>query len=381
MSKSDIRREANSNAIMLFKLMTDNEGDNEENLEKPVFMATFDALWFYRNKSRDTRKRIQGGDICGKEEGGGQMEGASTRGGVLGRQWFSRRMSTIAVRFGEGLTQDKMIWWKALSQLVLSKFLIYSPPVIECHDFSLEFLDNPAIVALVTFKWETIGFVYWFLRFFCQCIYYTLIVTAALGQVYSPTPSKLCGVFVAIIIIGLAFIFLEILQAIPDVKRYIISYYNFVDAFAFIIPPVASAMQLYYIHTQDTTGNNRVLSFSILVLELRISRSVCKYVTIIQRAVCEIFVFLVIVAGCLMAFTITILHMLRSCPYEGCIRDETKYPSHFLGGLSTTAFFLGGRFDAVSDELDANVSKDWAFHMVMFTFLISASILMMNVLI
>ncbi|KAK3831083.1 MAG: hypothetical protein J3R72DRAFT_248352 [Linnemannia gamsii] len=150
---------------------------------------------------------------------------------------------------------------------------------------------------------------------------------------------------------------------------------------------LASAMQLHFIHTQDTNGNNRALSFSILVifihilLELRISKSVCKYVSIIQRAVSEIYVFLVILAGCIMAFTITILHMLRSCTYEGCTRDDTIYPSHFLGGLSATVFFLGGRFEAVSNELNANLSKDWAFQLVMFTFLISVSILMMNVLI
>ncbi|KAG0264912.1 hypothetical protein BGZ95_003468 [Linnemannia exigua] len=184
----DIRQEPSWNSIMKFKLKTDRDGDNEDNLEKPLFMATFDALWFHRN--RGIRKRIHGGDAYGKGD-------------------------------GEDLTQDKMTWWEILSQLVLSKFLIYSPPVIECHDLSLEFLDNPAIIALVTFKWETIGFVYWSLRFFCQCIYYILVVTAALAQVYSPTPSKLYGVFVAIIIIGLAFIFLEILQAIPDFKRYI----------------------------------------------------------------------------------------------------------------------------------------------------------------
>ncbi|KAK3831085.1 MAG: hypothetical protein J3R72DRAFT_248371 [Linnemannia gamsii] len=379
MSRSDIRREANSNPIMQFKFKTDTDGDNEDNLEKPVFMATFDALWFYRNRDEDSKKQVQGGDAYGKGDCGGE------KGSVGDRQRLSRLMSTFA--FSEGLAQDKTTWWKALYPLVLGKFLTYSPPVIECHDFSLEFLDNPAIVALVTFKWETIGFVYWFQRFFCQCIYYILVVAATLAQVYHPEPSKLYGIFVTIIVIGVAFVYLEILQAIRDVRRHVTSPYNLVDAFAFILPPVASAMQLHFIRTQDTTGNNRALSFSVLVifihivLELRISRSVCKYVSIIQRAVSEIYVFLVIVAGCIMAFNITILHMLRSCPYEGCTRDITKYPIHFLGGLSTTVFFLSGRFDAVSDELDASKSKDWAFQLVMFTFLISASILMMNVLI
>ncbi|KAG0268887.1 hypothetical protein BGZ95_002271 [Linnemannia exigua] len=413
-SESDIRRKANLNPIMHLKLTVDDGGKNEDNLEKPVYMATFDAIW----RISDARKRIQGVDGWDKGHGGGEKGGASgkegaigegatgkegatgnedttgkegasgnedasVKGSVSGRQWLLHRMITnffgrVFVK-DEATSQEKTNWWKVVAQFL-------SPQVI-CYDFSLEFLDNPAIDALVTFKWETIGFMYWFVRFFCQCIYYILVVTAALAQVYSPTPSKLYGVFVAIIIIGVAFVFLEILQAIPEFKRYFTSHYIFMDLLTFTLPPIASAMQLHFIHTQDTTGNNRALSFSILVifvhmlLELRISRSVCKYVTIIQQAVSEIFVFLVIGVGCILTFTITILHVLESCPYEGCTRDETRYPINFLGGLSTTTFFLGGRFEAVSNDLDANVSKDWAFHLVMFIFLISTSILMMNVLI
>ncbi|KAG0361706.1 hypothetical protein BGX24_005300 [Mortierella sp. AD032] len=213
MSGSGIRRDASSSPIMQFKFKTDIAGDNEENFDKSMFMATFDALWFYRNRVRDARKRIQGGDACGKGDDEGE------KGSVCDRHQLSRHMSTFA--FSEGLALGKTIWWKALSPLVLSKFLIHSPPVIECHDFSLEVLDNPAIVALVTFKWETIGFVYWFQRFFCQCIYYILVVTATLAQVYIPEPSKYYGVFVTIIVIGVAFVYLEILQAIRDVRRHV----------------------------------------------------------------------------------------------------------------------------------------------------------------
>ncbi|KAK3841446.1 MAG: hypothetical protein J3R72DRAFT_156311 [Linnemannia gamsii] len=215
----DIRRDASSNSIMQFKYkMNKSVEDIEEDIEIPVFMATFDALWFYRDREEDSRKQIQGGYACGKGEGGGLMKGVSKKGSVGGRQLLSRRMSTNA--FGEGLTQDKSIWWRVLSPLVLGKLLFYPPPIIECYDFSLEFLDNPAIAALVTFKWETIGFAYWFPRFFFQFIYYVLIVTAALAQVYSSQPSKLFGVFVAIITMGCLFIYSEILQMFQGRTRY-----------------------------------------------------------------------------------------------------------------------------------------------------------------
>jgi hypothetical protein len=41
----------------------------------------------------------------------------------------------------------------------------------------------------------------------------------------------------------------------------------------------------------------------------------------------------------------------------------------------------GGRYDPVALELKAEVNVDWAFHIAMFIFLFSTTILMLNVLI
>ena len=76
------------------------------------------------------------------------------------------------------------------------------------------------------------------------------------------------------------------------------------------------------------------------LFELRINKSVCKYVTIIQQAVVEIRVFFFILAGGILAFSIAIQHLLRSCPYEGCALPTTELPPTFLGALSATYFFL-----------------------------------------
>lgn len=66
----------------------------------------------------------------------------------------------------------------------------------------------------------------------------------------------------------------------------------------------------------------------------------CKYVTIIQQAVVEIRAFFIIFAGGLLAFAIATLHLLRACPVEGCMREETDFPDNFFGALSATYFFM-----------------------------------------
>ncbi|KAG0365991.1 hypothetical protein BGX24_003885, partial [Mortierella sp. AD032] len=431
MSATKIKRMKQMNSIMQFKYKMDKTvADSEENTEKPVFMASFDALWFYTGKeSMDKKNQANEGGgkgtgkgaVDGREKGGEdksrekiegkrkrrwglKTEGAKKNGGGgaaggEGAGTQGKRSDQLTPPnsfksdiFGEPVEDKKTTWWKVLGYMFLTRLLFQVRPVVECYDFDLEFFDNPAIDALVTYKWDTIGFPYWFVRFFCQLFYYVLVVTAAITQVYNVQPSRLYGVFIAIIAMGIMFVILEILQLLQNWKRYLASHYNFVDIVTFVVPPIASAMQIHFIHKEASSANNRVLSFSVLIvffhmlLELRISRGVCKYVTIIQQAVVEIWVFFGIFAGCIIAFTITLLHLLRSCAYEGCENNGTeynvtKYPRNFFSALSATYFFLGGRFDPVEKEMDASVNEDWAFRLAMFIFLFSTTILMLNVLI
>ncbi|KAF9340197.1 hypothetical protein BGX26_009076, partial [Mortierella sp. AD094] len=80
------------------------------------------------------------------------------------------------------------------------------------------------------------------------------------------------------------------------------------------------------------------------LFELRINKSVCKYVTIIQQAVIEIRVFFFILAGGIVAFTIAMQHLFWSCPYtdgeKTCNQPTTDFPRDFLGALSATYFFM-----------------------------------------
>ncbi|KAF9548030.1 hypothetical protein EC957_007313 [Mortierella hygrophila] len=347
MSELEIKRGTRLESIMQFKYnMETKDSEGGDGSGDPVFMASFDALWY--NKSRDVDR--EEGRISASK---GRRRGRSgSVGGGSDAQLTPHNSMAASDMFGEPLTSKKTTMWKALLQMIQLKLLFRAPPVVECYKFELELFDNPAIAALVSYKWDTIGYPYWFVRFFCQFVYYVLVVTAALTQ-RSCKQSK-TG------------------DGISDVA-------------AFGIPLAASIQQLVLICDHKESSNNRALSFSVLVvflhmlIELRISKGVCKYVTIIQQAVVEIWIFFMIFAGCIVAFTITLLHLRMSCTYEGCTRTETKYPRHFVGALSATYFFLGGRYDPVSGELDS--MEDWPFHLAMFIFLFSTTILMLNVLI
>ncbi|KAF8925459.1 hypothetical protein BGZ58_000784, partial [Dissophora ornata] len=114
------------------------------------------------------------------------------------------------------------------------------------------------------------------------------------------------------------------------------------------------------------------------LFELRISRSVCKYVTIIQEAVYEMRVFFFIFAGGILAFAIATLHLLRSCPYEGCDPPTSAFSGNFIEALFETYFFMGGIWDPVSDDF---AEKEFGFHLMMALFFFFTVILMLNVLI
>ncbi|KAF8928250.1 hypothetical protein BGZ58_009793 [Dissophora ornata] len=96
-------------------------------------------------------------------------------------------------------------WVRALIHIILMKCKFKLVTTVISHDFALESLDNPAIAALIEYKWNTIGYTYWLVRFVPQCIYYLLVLLAVLLQVYSDKQSSLTGVLVTIIIMSMLF--------------------------------------------------------------------------------------------------------------------------------------------------------------------------------
>ncbi|KAI1316196.1 hypothetical protein EDD11_010368, partial [Mortierella claussenii] len=296
--------------IMQLHLSPSKSNPSNDRFTHPVFMASFDALWFYYDTAKD-----KDGDSGQEEEEMDEKGGDAKASG--GEGLISAKTAAAATASAAGAA--KTTWWKSLYYMILIKLYLRSRMYVKCYDFNLDFFDNPAIAALVEYKWNTMGFSYWLARFVPQCAYYLLVVAAALLQVYPANPlaedtyqrylRELTGIFIAIIVMASVFVWLEIIQAFPEWAKYTSSSYNGLDLLAFIVPMAASIDQLVVYKQNDRYGNNRLLSFSVLIVflhmlfELRINQMVCKYVSIIQQAIVEIQVFFVIFAGGVLAFT------------------------------------------------------------------------------
>ncbi|KAF9183782.1 hypothetical protein BGZ50_004071 [Haplosporangium sp. Z 11] len=286
------------------------------------------------------------------------------------------------------LSSVSFSWIRALAALIWYKTKLAPEKDVKCHDFSLEMLNNPAIVALIEYKWNTMGFNYCMLRFLLQICYYLLVLTVVFLQVYGGYHGTLSGAFIAVTVCSVIFLWLELTQIVRSWRRYFSTLYNVVDWFVFGLPLAASINYLFIIpkeYNEDAPkdGNAGFLSFSVLFIflhflfELRINKSVCKFVTIIVRVFIRIRLFFFISIGVILAFTIAMLHLLHSCQYVRC-ENTSKFPSHFYSAIVATFLYMGGRYDSINDELD---SENWAFLTMMMVYFFFTVILMLNVLI
>ncbi|KAF9355058.1 hypothetical protein BGX26_007021 [Mortierella sp. AD094] len=215
---------------------------------------------------------------------------------------------------------NSISWTRTLIYLIMYKFILKGEAVVKCHDFTLEMLDSPAISALIEYKWNTIGRKYWMTRFFFQCCYYLLVLSVILLQVYGNYNKAMYHVFI-------------------------------VDLAAFGLPLVGSTNQLF-IHSNKLSGDTPqdgyalLFSFSVLFMalqflfELRVNSNVCQFATIIISIFGKIRMFFFIMAGSIIAFSIAILHMLRSCQFETCVTPTTDFQSHFYKAVSSTIFII-----------------------------------------
>ncbi|KAG9064361.1 hypothetical protein KI688_003549 [Linnemannia hyalina] len=283
-----------------------------------------------------------------------------------------------------------LTWIKAAVLIMWHKRKLWSTSAIDVHPYAPQALDHPAIAAIVEYKWNKIGYKYWLMRFFFQCLYYVLVLTTVFLQVYNDQGNNMAGLFVAIMAFAGIFLWLELIQLIRDKKGYFSSIYNFVDLVVYGLPLAGCINQLCIIWGNTPPGANpALLSFSVLfvflhfLFELRVNKSVCHFVTIIIQIFVKIKVFFFIFAGGILAFTIAFLHLLRSpaisspsCTGDAC--EHIDYPSNFLRAISATYFFMGGIYDPINPLFNSNRV---AFHLMMMGFLFSAVILMLSVLI
>ncbi|KAG0355117.1 hypothetical protein BG005_005943 [Podila minutissima] len=289
-------------------------------------------------------------------------------------------------RFSEVTT-----WWRALLSAAALKIHPRSPKVVRGHDILPEYLDNPAIIALLEYKWNSYVSSYWLFRFFFQIVYYALILTVSFLQVYSETPSNLSGAFYAIVICSALFLWLEFQQFLKNPKRYLSSPYNYLDVAVYAVPFIVGILHVIEFSQDEVTSDisTRILSFAILIVylhllfELRVIASVCYISTIILSVIYRIKFFFIIFAACIFAFSHSFLHLLHAKTSEQMAEsyeapDHGAYPKDFGYAISATYFFMGGRYDPVGDLFG---SENVGFHLMMIFYFFLTVILMLNVLI
>ncbi|KAF9955238.1 hypothetical protein BGZ70_010304, partial [Mortierella alpina] len=273
--------------------------------DRDIYKTSFDALWHYKDITEFQKKG---------------PAAATGQGAVVMQRVKSTQITT---------------WWKVLFYMFWLKLRLNPHSYVTCHAFPLEFFDNPAIAALVDYKWNTIGYKYWAVRFASQCMYYLLVVSAALLQIYHKNVGRtqMAGVFIAILPVGVIYLWLELLQAIKDFKKYIRCLDNALDIVTYTLPMMASVSSLMALRNNNPVANTSLLSYSVLIvllhmlLELRIYKSVCQYETFIRQSMVEM---------------------------------------------------RGGRFDPVAEELK---KESWTFHLLMMVYFFFTVIIMLNVLI
>ncbi|KAF9215385.1 hypothetical protein BGZ59_001506 [Podila verticillata] len=291
-------------------------------------------------------------------------------------------------------TSVRTNWIKAIFTILSLKFRIKGTNRVEVFELGEELFDNPAISALLEYKWNTFASAYWTFRFVCQCLYYLLVLTVTVLQVYYPTPLNFY-IYIPIVATSLIFLWLEFQQFLRLESHYFMSPYNIVDLVVYTLPLAGGVVGIVQGVLEVETKALRVWSFAILFIyihilfELRVIKSVCKTVTIIFKAVTEIKVFFFIFAASILAFTHTFLHLLWARMGADTFNEETgefeinhhasaDYPRNPLLAFSATYFFIGGRLDPVGDLFS---KTDTWFHIMMIIYFFFTVILMLNVLI
>ncbi|KAK3824675.1 MAG: hypothetical protein J3Q66DRAFT_419306 [Benniella sp.] len=282
-----------------------------------------------------------------------------------------------------------------------------------------DFFDSPVIEASLWFRWNESGLYFWSAHFIVLLVFFILLlaITGRQIEVFKlpsdgspPTDAQIAArylpgwgpVFLVTIAIGLALIVYEFMQLAFSTSKYFLSPFNYVHLAAYAAPVIGcfSSMNAKPGKREDTGVDGGpsqvwVLGFAILlvylniIFELRIIKPLGRAVNIIVNITKKIIWFLLIFAVFLMSFTHALLYVLHTRRYKPCKAGEpddpckgtdypTKYPSDFFEALSTTYFFMSGRYGPVEDSFETGTV---GFRIMMVIFFFFTVILLLNVLI
>ncbi|KAK3824536.1 MAG: hypothetical protein J3Q66DRAFT_435804 [Benniella sp.] len=281
-----------------------------------------------------------------------------------------------------------------------------------------DFFDSPAVAASLRFKWSNSGLYFWSIHFMVVLLFFILVLAITGRQIHvarlptegEPTAAEIADrylpgwqpVLILTIVIGMLLIMYEVMQMVFSTKKYFLSLFNLSDLTAYFAPVIGC-----FIFMNDKpevradTGIDggpsqiSIMAFGILLLylnivfELRIIKPLGRAVNIIINITKKIIWFLIIFAVFLISYTHALLYVLHTRRYRKCDKDApndpckdtdypSKYPIDFFEAMSTTYFFLSGRYDPVEESF---LKGPIGFRLMMMVFFFFTVILLLNVLI
>ncbi|KAF9183474.1 hypothetical protein BGZ51_004015 [Haplosporangium sp. Z 767] len=269
-------------------------------------------------------------------------------------------------------TQDQFIeinpisrdtWWRTAYHLMRLQFNFKSDiHVIRPRYYGLDILDNPAVEAVIQYKWYTFGYALWLVRFFAQCCYYLLILIAAFVQVYSEDPDSLLGVFITIIVLSLWFLWLEALQireSFIEQQRKSLQDPGHPNATLDHLPSEDDNYYLSddedYISSNDSSSD-KPQRWKVMKTILRKTPKV--------------------------AFNLTGFmgnSKTHSKNDDDKVAELRVSQQNFFGAVTAVYFIMGGRYDPIADEIEEDIG--WPLHVMVMIYFFFTVILMLNVLI
>ncbi|KAK3848222.1 MAG: hypothetical protein J3R72DRAFT_518904 [Linnemannia gamsii] len=225
-----------------------------------------------------------------------------------------------------------------------------------CHPFDLDDLDNPAIVALVRYKWYTAFCVYTSV-FFLVTIFFEIYLYG--------NGDHLLSFF--IINVAMAWIYglgslrdLIVLTAIHKMK-----------------PPGCSYLFDHHHYLLDKLFDNAERVRPKYILMFRVMKTVGGFMSVLRRTFLSIWVFIVMFAYIIFAYAVAFLYLQNAvCLDDDCSKSRKTKPENFLIATTLTYFMTGGMYNLVQNNIDG---KYWKVHLMLASFLFVVTI-MLNIL-
>ncbi|KAK3823062.1 MAG: hypothetical protein J3Q66DRAFT_437476 [Benniella sp.] len=245
---------------------------------------------------------------------------------------------------------------------------------VQANFTDLDYFDNPAVEAVVLYKWNSVAWRVWALKHMFYLVHYAFIAVLAVLQILPIMKmSDLQVLPYTIIVTSVFFLHLEFRQFLRNPWLYFSSVYSIANLGMAGLPLFGSVQLLASIalyENTDVLGFSWGLSAAVagiyghLGLELRVFKNICSLSTVATR----------------------INHDCISIDENGntvsgpwfCPTRDTDVPRNLWGTLVAMFFMMVGRLESLEKNFQ---SDDMGFHIVMASYFILMFVIFMNLMI